>query len=374
MNGQTLEFSFLSEEPPASLSASPASEKDWTTTAATWPSSMLTLLRDTGPAGLFGRTSPEFSAVPAEPTLLHFWALSRAGQFVPLETVGETLEPSKESPTLTASPGELSTLSFSEWPNDGVACLLSDTLETGDVPLRHFLRPQACAGILRRAKGRGRNLPALLQQILELVALREPSDDHTIRPIPAPRPAMQPIPFDPVQITSPENRSNPKPGSAVPTLAAQEKAPCIAFEPRTRGDDGRGYSRPPATFEDISPTLQTIKTPCVTASLQRAGVRRLTARECERLQGFPDDYTLVPSIGSKWQNKSRRRSPDDYAETVAYLMAAGWTEAEALALANTPDGPRYKAIGNSMAVPVMAWIGRRIALVETLTVRKGTPV
>jgi len=60
-------------------------------------------------------------------------------------------------------------------------------------------------------------------------------------------------------------------------------------------------------------------------------VRRLTPRECERLQGFPDDYTLVT-----YRNK----------------LAA--------------DGPRYRALGNSMAVPVMRWIGERIAKVDTL--------
>jgi DNA (cytosine-5)-methyltransferase 1 len=60
-------------------------------------------------------------------------------------------------------------------------------------------------------------------------------------------------------------------------------------------------------------------------------VRRLTPRECERLQGFPDDYTLVPHRGKP-----------------------------------AADGPRYKALGNSMAVPVMAWIGQRIAMVEAL--------
>jgi DNA (cytosine-5)-methyltransferase 1 len=57
-------------------------------------------------------------------------------------------------------------------------------------------------------------------------------------------------------------------------------------------------------------------------------VRRLTPTECERLQGFPDDHTLIP-----WRNK-----PAD----------------------QCPDGPRYKALGNSMAVPVMRWIGERI--------------
>ena len=62
-----------------------------------------------------------------------------------------------------------------------------------------------------------------------------------------------------------------------------------------------------------------------------SAVRRLTPRECERLQGFPDDYTLIPYRGKP-----------------------------------AKDGPRYKAIGNSMAVPVMRWIGRRIDAVEKI--------
>ena len=62
--------------------------------------------------------------------------------------------------------------------------------------------------------------------------------------------------------------------------------------------------------------------------IQAMQVRRLTPVECERLQGFPDNYTAIP-----WRKKP--------------------TE-------DCPDGPRYKALGNSMAVPVMAWIGKRI--------------
>jgi DNA (cytosine-5)-methyltransferase 1 len=65
-------------------------------------------------------------------------------------------------------------------------------------------------------------------------------------------------------------------------------------------------------------------------------VRRLTPRECERLQGFPDDYTLVEYRGK---------------------------------LAS--DGPRYKALGNSMAVPVMHWIGQRIAAVDVILREHG---
>ena len=67
---------------------------------------------------------------------------------------------------------------------------------------------------------------------------------------------------------------------------------------------------------------------------QEMKVRRLTPIECERLQGFPDNYTQIP-----WRNKA----PED-----------------------CPDGPRYKAMGNSMAVPVMNWIGRRIQMVEDI--------
>lgn len=81
-------------------------------------------------------------------------------------------------------------------------------------------------------------------------------------------------------------------------------------------------------------------------------VRRLTPRECERLQGFPDDYTLIP------MSRSVQRAVEaDYA---AYMRRSypDITDAELTRLA--ADGPRYKALGNSMAVPVMAWIGQRI--------------
>jgi DNA (cytosine-5)-methyltransferase 1 len=85
-------------------------------------------------------------------------------------------------------------------------------------------------------------------------------------------------------------------------------------------------------------------------------VRRLTPRECERLQGFPDDWTLVP-------NYSRRLRPDEVEEMAAYFRVPVEI---ARTLGATPDGPRYKAVGNSMAVPVMRWIGTRIAHVDAV--------
>ena len=85
--------------------------------------------------------------------------------------------------------------------------------------------------------------------------------------------------------------------------------------------------------EEQAPTLRggasgTNMTPTI---LKDMSVRRLTPRECERLQGFPDDYTLI-----QYRNKP------------------------------AADGPRYKALGNSMAVPVMRWIGEKIKMVEEI--------
>ena len=86
-----------------------------------------------------------------------------------------------------------------------------------------------------------------------------------------------------------------------------------------------------ASAKNISPALSVKHTTALANDLQ---VRRLTPTECERLQGFPDNYTQIP-----YRNKPAE---------------------------NCPDGPRYKAMGNSMAVPVMRWIGERINMVEAL--------
>jgi len=99
---------------------------------------------------------------------------------------------------------------------------------------------------------------------------------------------VEPLPFDTTQVTHPANRSVPKHGD-----------PC---HPLARG--GHAFA--------IAETME---------------VRRLTPRECERLQGFADDWTAITYRGKP-----------------------------------AADGPRYKALGNSMAVNVMRWIGERIAI------------
>ncbi len=84
------------------------------------------------------------------------------------------------------------------------------------------------------------------------------------------------------------------------------------------GGNQTGGDRPVGTDVDTADSLLT----------HGSAVRLLTPRECERLQGMPDDYTMIP-----WRGKAAEECP---------------------------DGPRYKAIGNSKAIPVVRWIGRRI--------------
>ncbi|HEX5790205.1 MAG TPA: DNA cytosine methyltransferase [Luteolibacter sp.] len=91
---------------------------------------------------------------------------------------------------------------------------------------------------------------------------------------------------------------------------------------------------------------------------QTMQVRRLTPRECERLQGFPDDYTLIPLPRNI--RKQKRNEPDEAYR--AYLDAHPMAK----------NGPRYKALGNSMAVPVMRWIGERIDVAELMGQDKDT--
>lgn len=207
--------------------------------------------------------------------------------------------------------------------------------------------------------------------------------------------AVPVLPFDTTQITSAANYSNPKAGDPCHPLAAGAHAPAIAlaYSVRTANTGANGWG----IQEEVTHTLDTTQGPaiafvqnsrdevrlmggdgdivgalaaetgakqqcyvalgvalrgreggataelgdevggCLRASsgggdkphvLTAMQVRRLTPTECERLQGFPDGYTQIP-----WRGK---------------------------AAADCPDGPRYKALGNSWAVPNVRWIGDRI--------------
>jgi DNA (cytosine-5)-methyltransferase 1 len=194
---------------------------------------------------------------------------------------------------------------------------------------------------------------------------------------------LVPMAFDTTQVTSKTNRSNPQPGDPCHPLAAGAHPPAIAFDSRqdcvssTELFGALGSSSPQAqaiafsakdyggdATEELAPTLRAMNhanshangggqmavatrsvAQTITSNygkqcdnsdtalgpnvaIRAMQVRRLTPMECERLQGFPDSYTAIP-----WRNKPA---------------------------SDCPDGPRYKALGNSWAVPCAAWIGRRI--------------
>ena len=132
---------------------------------------------------------------------------------------------------------------------------------------------------------------------------------------------------------------NPRPSTmnvqheCTPTIGTT-RTPAVAFQQNTRDEvrlmngDGQiaGALAAEAGMKQQNYLAQSATTVAVAQAMT---VRRLSARECERLQGFPDDWTLIP-----WRGKPAKQCP---------------------------DGPRYKALGNSMACNCMAWIGEKIA-------------
>lgn len=116
------------------------------------------------------------------------------------------------------------------------------------------------------------------------------------------------------------------PGDPAFTVSERGQAIALAFD--MRGRDGGAQFEGPHDTANVRASSGGSSRSYVSDQL---AVRRLTPTECERLQGFPDGYTQVPYRGKA-----------------------------------AADGPRYKALGNSMAVNVMRWIGRRIEAIEAL--------
>ena len=218
-------------------------------------------------------------------------------------------------------------------PSDGngggmIACETSDTLSVGanqttgfigDV-VAHSLRAE---GFDASEDGTGRGTPLVMahgQGNAEIVSDGSPSltCNHEA-----------PICFKGGQGS--KSRSLGLAENISPTLPSSDsesnRAPVVALQsvncPRQQKQNGIGISNADVMYSCTSRDLHGIQ-----SGMQ---VRRLTPRECERLQGFPDDYTQVPYRGHA-----------------------------------SADGPRYKALGNSMAVPVVRWIGERIKATGTI--------
>lgn len=163
------------------------------------------------------------------------------------------------------------------------------------------------------------------------------------------------LPFNPTQVTSRANGSNPQWGDPCHTLSATDRPPHVvcmadgnanaAIDEDLSGTLKVGGEPPIACCavdvrnmrlgNDVSGTLQAkssggyslnYQNPVLVEVESNYAIRRLMPLECERLQGFPDGWTAIEIKGKP-----------------------------------ASDGARYKALGNSMAVPVMAWIGKRIA-------------
>lgn len=210
-------------------------------------------------------------------------------------------------------------------------------------------------------------IPPVSQCITTGTGQRYDPETETILPV---------LPFDTTQITNAANFSNPKPGDPCHPLAAGAHAPAIAFDCKSSGQNGfgigieiAGTQRAMASTKSHqnggghqavvttlairgrgdSHNLETRTDGTANALLTpnggRAGigvgaihygmqVRRLTPEECEALQAFPRNYTRIP-----W-----RKKPAD----------------------QCPDGPRYKALGNSWCVNNVRWIGERIEQVNRI--------
>lgn len=181
------------------------------------------------------------------------------------------------------------------------------------------------------------------------------SEDGTGRGTP-----LIPVPFATTQITSAANGSNPKPGDPCHPLAASAHAPAIAFDCKAGGNTAFSVGDVPGTlraahggghaavvigvtihgtdgtanvasYSDLAQCLRAripggVENSSNTVIQHAMKVRRLTPIECERLQGAPDNWTLVPNAHGK----------------------------------HMADGPRYKMLGNSFAVPVIRWIGEQL--------------
>jgi DNA (cytosine-5)-methyltransferase 1 len=141
------------------------------------------------------------------------------------------------------------------------------------------------------------------------------------------------VAFDLAQVTSAANRTRVEPGLPASTLAkasrmhvAQPMA--VAFNMHKSGNQASSLG----VSEDRTDCLRAFeKSPFAVQPAPTMAVRRLTPKECARLQGFPDTYLDIIYRGKP-----------------------------------AADGPKYKALGNSMAVPVMRWIGERIAAVHAM--------
>lgn len=322
------------------------------------------------------KTSPA-SSRPTAVEILERSLLTSLGAASTYQTMGgrtPALRPAREGPSV----GALWMRNMPVWRSGASVCSLSQILERGPLPRRYFLSSKACRGILRRAWRRGRDLPSGLLAALAARAFGSRLPRLFDRAGLLGRHRLPPL-FQRGNSAGGGANANGSgiglPGDPSLTLDCDGSA-AIAFharqDPDTSGDvthpldtDGQsigiafdttqitsGENRcNPQAGGPCHPLSSTAHPPAYATVYE---VRRLTPRECEKLMGVPEDYTLIP-YGQKVNPK---KISDDW---MAYLLRGnpkGLTREDVAALA--ADGPRYKALGNGFAVPEIRWIGERI--------------
>lgn len=308
------ELTLWPEVPPARTSAWLDAVQDWAVNGAACSGTSAVSLLSALPVGFCGKTSlalcPPTTARTSPPC-----CGDSPDSDLPCPRTGGARSACASAPTGPPSGGCL-TLDTSEWPNAAVECSLSQVLEPSVNP-KYSLSPKACAGILARAERRGRGSTVGTLTTWSSggwhVGVVEAAAGHLIRST-----------FDWQASADRQSIIDREDG---PTRTLDSKTPAVAYPLAMRGrQDG-------AEMELGEPDVyNSLRAGDGGSSRQNAGltpnltVRRLTPRECERLMGWPDDWT-------RWR--------------------ADGTE--------IADSHRYRLCGNGVVSAVTEWIGRRLA-------------
>lgn len=303
---------------------------------------------------LFGRTYPEHSAPTEEKISEPCWKNlpawnSQTLQFLDLRGGADGAKPEQLPETDGLWLGDSLMLNIGEFPNAERESLLSWILED-NVPQKYYLSARACQGILVRASRRGKPLPDILRQALMDVigggnsytlkirsgcagggkgALVQTEKSATLSTL-QDQTLFQPVVYD--------ARGNGD-GKIAPTITGDHENritdyTAIAIERKTFNEQSFSSYKESDKCSTLKAKAGNIGngSECLIAEKAiRWIVRRLTPVECERLQGFPDNYT---NIGDWTDSKGKKHK---YA-----------------------DSPRYKALGNSIALPQWFWLVQKM--------------
>ena len=305
-----------------------------------------------------GKTWSEHSAAIEEKTSQPCWKKLRVSQnqdFLYLDC--RTSKNGQKQEPLTVmgglSRGELTTLRTGEKPSETAVqemlsvwgphsvaeeSRLSQILEVNPLP-KYNLTAKACLGILRRAERRGRDLPKLLKAVLIRQSQGASPQERTEAPAPTEAPTSYAVRLQARMGTG----SNQVPLTYQMNGFGDYRAAEVASSCKQRDFKGSTDIVCAVDFRnfresgEVNGTLQAKESGGQSLNLnntvrQNMVVRRLTPMECERLQGFPDHWTDI----GEWTDEKGKKHKD-------------------------ADSPRYKALGNSIALPFWDWMLRRMA-------------